>query len=291
MLDRSSQLRPHPDALARLKEQPDALVIPVWRDKSLIDTAGVRALPALLEMASCRTLVDQAGECVFLGTIGGRGCFAISTDPGDATPSWSELAGRGEFQDLRLAGSFLARKDAEILAYARGMLYWHRHHRFCPSCGGRTEAGEGGHVRICASCARKHFPRSDPAIMAIVVHEGRCLLARQPSFPPDMYSVLAGFVEPGEGLEAAVAREVREEVGLVVEDVRYVASQPWPFPSSLMLGFSMRSSTDRYLLDRDELESARWATREELATPAGFFVPPPYSLARQLIDRFTRGEL
>jgi NAD+ diphosphatase len=289
-LDRCSELRTQAEALAELERGNEALVVPVWRSKSLVGGRDIPG-PAFVPLARVRELFDGAPERVFLGRLGERACFAVAVDPGEHTPARPELASHGEFQDLRLAGNFLRREDAELLAYARGMLHWHRHNRFCSGCGGVTEVTEGGHVRLCAACDRRHFPRTDPAIMALLIHDGRCLLARQPRFPPTMFSVLAGFVEPGESLEDAVRREVREEAGLEVRDVRYLQSQPWPFPNSLMLGFSMHATSERFRLDDEELEEARWVSRDELRDPKGFFIPPGYSLSRQLIDAFLRGEV
>jgi NAD+ diphosphatase len=144
-------------------------------------------------------------------------------------------------------------------------------------------------VRACTSCGEKVFPRTDPAIMSLVTRGDRLLLARQPSWPKGMFSVLAGFVEPGETLEQAVARETAEEVGVSVSEIHYLRSQPWPFPCSLMIGFRAEAESDRFRVDGEEIEEARWLTREELRNPEGFFIPPPFSLAHQLIGWFLAG--
>jgi len=156
--------------------------------------------------------------------------------------------------------------NCALLAYAKAMVYWHERHRFCGSCGSPTASVDGGFMRVCAGeqCGQQQFPRTDPAIIVLVTSGNRCLLGRQPSWPKGMYSTLAGFVEPGESLEAAVIREVREESGVEVAGMGYFASQPWPFPSSLMLGFTAQAASETIHLGPDELEHARWFTRKEM---------------------------
>jgi NAD+ diphosphatase len=183
-----------------------------------------------------------------------------------------------------------------LLAYARAMIYWERRHRFCGDCGHPTRSAEGGFVRTCtnAACGKSIFPRTDPAIIVLVQAGERCLLARQASWPPGRYSVIAGFVEPGESLEDAVKREVREETGIEVSEIYYQSSQPWPFPSSLMLGFVASAATTQFNLLDNELEHARWITRTELADEvrAGTLkLPPGLSISRRLIEAwFDAGE-
>ncbi len=188
-----------------------------------------------------------------------------------------------------MAGNLTSRDDYRLLAYARGVLQWHRSHAHCPKCGGTTAARDAGHARFCGSCEVRHFPRTDPAIMAAIVHEDRLLMARQPNWPPMFMSVLAGFVEPGESLEEAVVREVKEEVGLEVRNIRYQQSQPWPFPRSLMIGFVMEATHDRIVLGDDELESAAFFTRDQLRDPEQVLMPPRVSLAHRLINGFLNG--
>jgi NAD+ diphosphatase len=290
-LDRAAHLRPELNDLRGRFNRPGSVLVPVWRNKNLI-APGRPARPALLAAAQAGQLLETAGAMVWLGLLGDADCFALDLHPSEQTLEDPALDSAGEFNDLRMVGSLLKRQDAELLAYARGMLCWHRHHRFCPSCGSKTHRREGGHLRVCAGCNEKLFPRTDPAVMALVTHGQRCLLARQPTFPEGMYSVLAGFVEPGESLEDAVRREVAEEVGLSITDIRYVRSQPWPFPSSLMLGFAADAEHDEIRLgQQEELEDARWFTREQIRSPSAFFIPPPFSLANQLISKFLDGTL
>ncbi|PRY51791.1 NAD+ diphosphatase [Geodermatophilus tzadiensis] len=195
---------------------------------------------------------------------------------------------------LREVGADLGDLDAGLLAEAIGILEWHERARFSPVSGAATTIERAGWVQRDPVTGTELFPRTDPAVI-MLVHDGgdRCVLGRQAVWPPGRFSILAGFVEPGESAEAAVAREVAEEVGLGVTDVRYVSSQPWPFPQSLMLGFTARADGDLELrLDPTEIEEARWWTREELATGRGpEALPPPVSIARTIIDRWVAGDL
>jgi NAD+ diphosphatase len=283
--ERAAHLRKDIAALEADVRAEGSVLLPVWRDQSLI--AGERV--ALVELARARELLEVSGELVWLGKLGAAGCFALDVSALAEPLRHPALASVGEFKDLRMAGAALPVEHAALAAYARGILYWHRRHRHCGACGAETAAREGGHLRVCRaeSCSTQHFPRTDPAVI-MLVHDGdHCLLGRQKTWPKGMYSTLAGFVEPGETLEEAVAREVEEESGVHVEHVRYFRSQPWPFPSSLMVGFTARART-RELRASDELEDARWFSRTELraAREHGFHVPGRFSLAGQLIEAY-----
>ncbi|MFC7647920.1 NAD(+) diphosphatase [Streptosporangium lutulentum] len=189
---------------------------------------------------------------------------------------------------LREVGSLLGDRDAGLMVYAVALEAWHSTHEFCPRCGNRTEVRSGGHVRVCSKDGSQHFPRVDPAvIMLIHDDQDRCLLARGPQWPEGRLSVLAGFVEPGESLEHAVAREVAEEVGVRIAEPRYLGSQPWPFPRSLMLGFFARATSTEFVLDPEEIAEARWFSRAELlaAMESGEVrLPSELSIARRLIE-------
>ncbi|MFN7158147.1 MAG: NAD(+) diphosphatase, partial [Erythrobacter cryptus] len=185
----------------------------------------------------------------------------------------------------------LAPPDLAIYGAARSLVDWHARHRFCARCGAPTRLAKGGWQRHCAACGADHFPRTDPVTIMLVEHEDKLLLGRQPRFPPKMYSALAGFVEPGETIEEAVVREIREEAGVAVRDVRYIASQPWPFPSQLMIGCTSVADDPTLAIDTTELEDARWFTRAELeaARAAGeagtelLYFPRPFAIAHHLI--------
>jgi NAD+ diphosphatase len=189
---------------------------------------------------------------------------------------------------LRDAGANLPHAEAGLAAYTTALLNWHRRHRFCANCGTATRIVEGGYSRRCPNCGATHFPRTDPSVIMLVEHDGSVLLGRRRGWPQNRYSILAGFVSPGETLEEAVVREVREESGIEAYDPRYVTSQPWPFPSSLMLGFTARADGGEPSACDGELEDVRWVTREELnvarAEQGELRLPPPISIARFLIE-------
>jgi NAD+ diphosphatase len=223
-------------------------------------------------------LVAPQSESVFLGLVGDRPLFATEGEPA-----------RGHPAGLREAATELPADEAALAAYAASLLSWHRRHGFCSNCGVRTEVVDGGHERRCPACDTHHFPRTDPVVIVRVVdRRDRLLLGRQASWPEGRFSVLAGFVEPGETLEEAVGREVLEESGVVVEATDYVASQPWPFPSSLMIGFNALAGEGDPHPGDGELQEVRWFERAEVeAAAAGrgeIFLSPPYSISRRLID-------
>jgi NAD+ diphosphatase len=218
---------------------------------------------------------------VLLGHFHGRTVFAAEFSDEATLPLPPETG----FEDLRLTGAALPEDEAGLLAYARAMVFWRRRHRHCGTCGAATTSESAGHVMRCGNpdCGAEHFPRLDPAVIVLVSDGERALLGRQASWPAGRYSTIAGFVEPGESLEDAVAREVLEETGVVVDEVSYHSSQPWPFPSSLMLGFTALAPAAAPIRTDDELEDARWFTREEIATGVPG-LPPPQSVSYRLIE-------
>jgi NAD+ diphosphatase len=215
-------------------------------------------------------------ETVLLG-VDGDGAAVFAADPGDAFA--------GERSGLRELAPVVSQTEGALLAHAVGLLNWHRRHRFCANCGAPTQAREAGHVRSCPVCGAEHHPRTDPVVIMLVADGDRAMLGRQARWPAGRYSALAGFVEPGESLEEAVAREVREEAGVRIADIRYRSSQPWPFPTSLMLGFSARWAQGDPAVRDGELEDVRWVTREEVRD-GGVLLPPPQAIARRLIDEW-----
>ena len=292
-LDRAAIQRDDADWVERRRIGDGAFVVPVWRDKSLV-VAGDNPEAILVSGAEGRALVDLASDLALLGIDGEMSYFAVDVSACDHA-ALTPLIGEADFVDLRETGPLMEASQGAMLAYARGIIHWHRNHRFCGRCGGPTQSNQAGHQRTCAdaTCGREHYPRTDPAVIMLVTRDdgnggGACLLGRQPTWPPGRYSTLAGFVEPGETLEAAVAREVFEETAVRVADVRYLSSQPWPFPASLMLGFRARAVTAEITVNEDEIEDARWFTRDELRRfeDDGYHFPRRGSIASWLIARW-----
>jgi NAD+ diphosphatase len=225
------------------------------------------------------------GERLLLGEADGQVHFVVLPTDFRAPDDWGML---------RTVGPSLSATDAGLLVQAQSLSEWHRAHRFCPRCGGRLVVGGGGYVLRCESCGREQFPRTDPAVIMLVVDGDRALLGRQSAWPEGRYSTLAGFVDPGESLEDAVAREVMEEAGIEVTDVTYFGNQPWPFPSSLMVAFFARAVSKDIDVDDDELEAARWFTRDQMRAEAEagtLVLPGGISISRSLIEAWYGGPL
>ena len=282
------------DDAAWLGEQfasPEAAVVAIWRSRAFVEEGdaprAVRFRPADLA-----AILDGPDQAVFLGLMGGAPHFAIDVSHLDLPEETPPFAGPGAFVDMRSVGILLPRGDGGVLAYAKGLFHWHSRHRHCGTCGAPTEQREAGHLLVCSaeSCGTQHFPRTDPAVIMLVGRGDRVVLGRKAEWVEGMYSALAGFVEPGESLEEAVAREVMEEVGVPIANVRYHSSQPWPFPASLMLGFYADAQAEEIRMNQDELEDARWFTRAELADGAAGIARRPRSdsIARRLIEDWIR---
>ncbi len=264
-INRQDHLRKNQAMLVQMWNDPTARVLPLHQGKCLVshDTES----PELTWMPV--QAAWQFRDAIFLGTTGDIPWFALSLDDNDALAT--EPPSASEFQDLRKIGMRINDDDGALLIYAKGLTHWHSRTNFCSACGVALDNTQGGHVKQCSNtdCGQLEFPRTDPAVIMLVTHideQGveRCLLGRSPVWPPGMYSTLAGFVESGESLEQAVVREVFEEVGVSVENVKYITSQPWPFPRSIMLGFKSEATTTAITLDEQEIEDAQWFTREDL---------------------------
>jgi NAD+ diphosphatase len=294
---------------------PATLFVPVWRNHNLIvevEGGDPRAIalgwaglgPLLGDMIATEERL-QRGEIVFLGILEERAHFALDLSPIEAPLEMLHSPVRAasgieaasvRFADLRQLGGRLDRIEAALLAHARAMVYWHARHRFCGVCGSPTRAEEAGHMRRCTdpACNSMHFPRTDPAVIMLVTSGENALMGRSRNFPPGMYSTLAGFVEPGESLEDAVAREVREESGIEIGAVDYHSSQPWPFPANIMLGFHAEALTTAITVDFGELEDARWVERGWLLSHADddtFRLPRRDSIARRLVEDWLHGHI
>src|SRR5580692_5360654 len=284
-VDRAAHLRKDPAWFANALADERSRYLPVWNSRNLIG-AGDAPRAALLDLAAVPEARRNDNELILLGRFGDSNVFAYeieSTEP-------PQLKADTRFEDLRLVASLLPPTEAGLLGYARGMVLWRARHRFCGTCGATTIAARGGHVLICTnpSCRHEHFPRTDPAIIVLVSDGERALLGRQASWPVGRYSTIAGFVEPGESLEDAVTREVFEETGIEVDGIEYHSSQPWPFPASLMLGFTAQAVTMEVHLRDQELEDARWFTRAALTSNEAL-LPPRQSISYRLIESWFDG--
>jgi NAD+ diphosphatase len=300
--DRAGILRKDAEWTAQMLRRADALAVPVWRASSLI-VQGREPAAALTPLVPLLESLAEAGalDVHLLGLVNDVPHFAVDISVLDEPlrhPSVGSLLAHagGEFVELRDAASLLPRTDAALLAYARALVEWHRRSRFCPTCGAPSESREAGHVRVCtsATCGAQHFPRTDPAVIMLVTDGDSCLLARRAGNKLPMYSTLAGFVEPGESLEEAVVREVHEEVGINVGRVHFHSSQPWPFPSQLMIGFYAEAVGGTIKLDPTEIADAKWLERSTLKELLArrdppLMLPRPVSIARRLILGWLNG--
>ncbi len=299
-LDRASDKRTDASWIAEKRKDPTSLIVPMWDLKPLIlpeinegdgpDAGWLR--PADIDEAA------TTGLEIFLGVKNGKAFFAAEIDKTAKPEAEGPLKGLGEFTELRGAAAILPSGDAAILAQAKAMIDWHARHGFCAVCGEPTQIAEAGYKRACPSCNAEHFPRTDPVVIMLATNGDKALLGRGPGWPDKMYSALAGFVEPGETIEEAVAREVFEETAVRVSDVTYHTTQPWPFPSSLMIGCHAVASSTEITIDGNELSDAQWFDKADLAEAveqaakggrlpgpksAALWVPPPMAIAHQLV--------
>ena len=293
-LDRRSDLRLDADWLAARRGDAATRFMALWNGQPLLlDRDGGQEL-VQLESEAALKLAGGEENVLFMGLDGETAVFAIDL-AGDADPTSGPLEGRGKFTDLRFAGGQMSPEDAGTAATAKALFEWKRRHKFCSACGQPSEPAEAGWKRVCPACKVEHFPRTDPVTIMLPTFEGQCLLGRQRVWPKGRFSTLAGFMEPGESIEAACAREVKEEAGLSVQAVRYHSSQPWPFPTNLMIGLIAEVSDQDATPDQTELEEVRWFSREEMrgllkGEIEGLGVPPPFAIAHQLMKAWAAGE-
>lgn len=286
--DRTAERRSDAAWLEALWQRDDTGVVLVAADR--VAVAGDP--PTIVRpVALARQLGRTVTDAVFLGLEAGLGRFAVPFSEADAAALGEETA------DTRALASEgrLEPDEQGLLAQARSFIHWHGSHGFCSVCGAPSQLAEAGYRRDCTACGAHHFPRTDPVAIMLVVDGARCVLGRQARFAPGMYSCLAGFIEPGETIEDAVRREVREESHIRVGRVRYLASQPWPFPASLMIGCLGEALTHDIRRDDAELEDCRWFSREEVKAmldgthPEGLTAPKPYAIARHLMEAWVAG--
>ncbi len=289
-IDRAAGLRGDETALEAFDENPRAGVYAIGGELVVLKNTGNECDP-LFSMAEARTL-GNVRESVFLGLMNDVPRFGFGLDP----QAVESLKARNELKiaDLRSIAvqGLVAAEHVPPLAEAKAVLGWHARHRFCPNCGAATLSVQGGWRRDCPSCKVEHFPRTDPVVIMLAISGERCVLGRAYRFAPAMWSCLSGFADPGESIEEAVRREMLEEVGIVCGRVNYFASQPWPFPMSLMIGCHAEALSEKIVIDRGELEDARWFDREELAAmlkrqhPHSLTTPPPVAIAYHIIRSF-----
>ena len=300
-IDRASHLRTDDKWLADSLIDPHTRYAPFRNLNALIVPSDQPDVPLDIGWQAPVDVAEFVGDgaiCVFLGLMDGAPRYAIDVSSLDDKHASSELARAGRFMEVRRVSPRLGHGIPAILAQGRSMIDWHKRHQFCSTCGAPSKSSQGGYLRMCSGdgCGAQHFPRTDPVVIMLATRGDRCLLGRQPGFPPNMYSALAGFMEPGETVIDAVRREVMEEAGIKVGKVHYRGTQPWPFPSSLMIGCRADAESEEITIDGQELEDARWFDRAEiiaaLENPSinledqnwqGLAVPPPMAIAHHLI--------
>ncbi len=293
LFDRAAELRDDEAARAALQASSDARFAVVAGEKPILKRVGDAF--SVWHDASGLEALGASEHAVFLGREGAAGRFGvrISAAQGDVLKERPDLLVL-DLRSLAIQG-LVPPDELGAIGEAKAMTDWHARHTFCAGCGGQTMLASGGWKRVCEGCQAQHFPRTDPVTIMLVVRGDKCLLARQSRFPPGMLSCIAGFVEPGETIEDAVRRETLEETGLVAGEVRYLCSQPWPFPSSLMIGCIAESLTDEITLDTTELEEGRWFSRDEVRAmlkgqhPEGFTAPIRVAIANTLMRAWVDG--
>jgi NAD+ diphosphatase len=293
ILDRAAHLRGNDEKLLALESHPNSRAYVVHRDSLVVKREG-EGSRALLSIDEAHKFGANPGT-IFLGLRDGAAVFGM----GIAATAVEKLMTRDDVAVIELRGmamqGVVPPEQLSAIAMAKSMVSWHQRHGFCANCGTRTAMKEGGWKRDCPNCKAEHFPRTDPVVIMLVTSGDKCLLGRQKQFPPGMYSCLAGFVEAAETIEDAVRREILEESGIRCTDVNYYMTQPWPYPSSLMIGCTARATSEDIVVDRTELEDARWFDRDEARLmitrkhPDGLAGPHPFAIAHHLVGRWVHG--
>ncbi|MEJ2138067.1 MAG: NAD(+) diphosphatase [Gammaproteobacteria bacterium] len=275
-IDRLAELRNDPQTLQNLWNDPATRFLAAWESRFLVRDDAV----LLLTREDIRQL-DSIEEYIYLGRLDDRHIFGLDLKESPEKHGIDQAL----FENFRGLMGNLAADEAALLAYAKGMIEWRNRHRYCGVCGAANRPESGGFVMACTGneCDGRTFPRIDPAIIVLVIHEGRCLLGRQKNWPAGRYSTVAGFAEPGESLEDAVCREVKEETNIAIGEIEYLGSQPWPFPTAMMVGFHATATSTDIRLNDEELADARWFSRTDLQR-GEIMLPPTTSIAFRLIE-------
>ncbi len=298
-LNRASEKRTDSDWIESKRRDPSSLVLPIWRLEPFLlgpDKAPPPSALGLLRPGIADSLAGEGAPCIFLGLDGDRAVFALDVSEAGDPANEGPLAGLGHFHEARTAAQMVSIEHAAIIAQAKAMIDWHQRHGFCPRCGAPTKMMDAGYRRLCGKCNAEHFPRVDPVVIMLATEGDACLVGRGKQFPRGMFSALAGFVEPGETIEEAVRRELMEEASVKVGEVTYHATQPWPFPSSLMIGCFAKAENRDVKVDETELAELRWlersVARDLIAGKrvAGIGVPPPIAIAHHLLKAWALGE-
>ena len=292
-INRHGHYRNDKNLLKNMIIEKNTKFIPFYNGKNLFTEINKNITPVIFNKIELDDFFPNAmDDTIFLGVANTLNYIGVDlSSPNQKFESWLKK-NNIIIDDLRKYGPVLDDIEASFLALSNGMFFWHNTHKFCGSCGSQNFSTEGGFVMKCSNnkCSKSHFPRTDPAIITLISFQDKVLLGRSPRFPDSMYSTLAGFVEPGESLEQALEREVFEEVGIKVKNIKYFNSQPWPFPASLMLGFFAEAVNDQMTIDYDEIEDAHWFSINELKSlehpsiSGGFKLPRVDSIARRLVD-------
>lgn len=296
-LDRASHLRADPAALAKMAADPGGFVIPFWKLKPFTVKGPKGKEAGFLAPGLAEAQRTPGSPHVFLGLDKKqRPYFAVDISAAGDPETKGPLAGMGTFDDLRGLAMQIEAGDAAILGTARSLFDWHENHMFCSKCGQATDPADGGFRRQCVVCKAEHFPRVNPVSIMLATSGDKCLVGRSKQFPKGMFSALAGFIEPGETFEEAVARELFEEAGVKVKSVTYYSCQPWPWPSQLMVGCYAEAESEEINIDNDEIAEARWIDKATMRAtlagngPEGFWIPPKLAIAHQLIRAWAEAD-
>ena len=296
-LDRASEKRSDAEWFAARRRDPSSFVLPMWRLQPFFigpENAKGPLEAGFLKPGLAESLAPPDAPCVLLGLENDHALFALDISAARDPANEGALAGLGHFREMRGAAmsGALPDKDIAILGQAKAMIDWHQRHGFCARCGAATVIADAGYKRSCPNCNAEHFPRTDPVVIMLATDGDRCLVGRGKQFPKGMFSALAGFVEPGETIEEAVRRELLEEAGIRTGKVTYYATQPWPFPSSLMIGCFAEAESRDIVIDDNELAEAFWLEKEIARALLdgeridGLFIPPPVAIAHHLLKNW-----